>query len=719
MVFAGQPLCGTPVRLVPEGRPRIGLALGGGSARGLAHVGVLEWMEEHRIPVDLIAGTSIGGLVGGGYATGRSAAEVRALIEAIDWDVMFRGEVDYALKSFRRKEDRRDFPVRLDIGLRGGLRLAPGFDPGHEIELFLSRLALPYASPMCFDDLPTPFRAVATDLEAAMVAVLGEGSLATALRATMSIPGIFQPIERDDLLLADGGLLNNVPADVARNMGADVVIAVDVSARLESREALTSLVSVANQAIGVMMVQRTRAVLEADADHIIAPDPEDVGADAWRDFETIRRRGYAAADAVAEALTVYSLAPGDWERYLEARRRRRATAFVEPTFVRVDGVDPDTAADIGRRLEPEIGGRLDPVGLERRLTLLAGAGRYGSLGYDVVREGDRTGLAVHVREKQHGPPFLNLSLELDNRPTGVGFGVGARLTAYDVGVQDAEVRLDLGLGSDLGLDAEYLRPVAGSSWFVAPRIGLRSRTQRFSVAGDPIASYRTQRARAGGDVGVTLGATSELRVGYDIGLLDAHVQVGVPVLPRLQGIEQGARVRWVYDGHDDWIVPRRGTRMVAEALWRVEVPGHQGTLRQATLESTTFVPTGVGRVFVSVAGATSFDNAPSPFYQFTLGGPFRLGAFDVDEFRGSHTAYVAAGYVQRVGRLPDFVGGLIQLVAWFESGSAFETPRDAVVHSDLSGGLLVDTLMGALLVSGSVGDDGSGAFYVALGRPFW
>lgn len=257
MVFAGQPLCGAPVRLAPEGRPRIGLALGGGSARGLAHVGVLEWMEEHRIPVDIIAGTSIGWLVAGGYGTGRSAAEVRVLIEAIDWDVIFRGEVDYALKFFRRKEDRRAFPVRLDLGLRGGLRLVTGFDPGHEIELFLSRLALPYASPMCFDDLPAPFRAVATDLEAATVAVLGEGSLATALRATMSIAGIFQPIERDDLLLADGGLLNNVPADVARMMGADVVIALDVSAPLESREALISLVSVVNQATGVMMVQRT------------------------------------------------------------------------------------------------------------------------------------------------------------------------------------------------------------------------------------------------------------------------------------------------------------------------------------------------------------------------------------------------------------------------------------------------------------------------------
>jgi len=368
VVLAGQP-CGTAAPLVPEGRPRIGLALGGGSARGLAHVGVLEWLEEHRIPVDVIAGTSIGGLIGGGYATGRSAAEVRTLIEGIDWDAMFRGEVDYALKTFRRKEDRRDFPVRLDLGLRDGLRLAPGLDPGHEVELFLSRLAVSYTAPMCFDDLPIPFRAVATDLEAASVEELDEGSLGTALRATMAIPGIFQPIERDDRLLTDGGLLNNVPADVTRSMGADVVIAVDVSAPLESREALSSLVAVANQAIGVMMVQRTRAVLETHADYVVTPALEDIGADGWREFETIRARGYAAADAVAGSLAAFSLAPTDWARHLEARRRRRSTASAELTFVRVDGVDADIAADIVRRLEPEIGSPLDPVVLERRLTM--------------------------------------------------------------------------------------------------------------------------------------------------------------------------------------------------------------------------------------------------------------------------------------------------------------------------------------------------------------
>ena len=332
-------------------------------------------------------------------------------------------------KTFRRKEDRRDFPVRLELGLRDGLRLAPGLDAGHEIGLFLSRLALPYAAPLSFDDLPIPFRAVATDLEAAVAVELDRGSLATALRATMALPGIFAPIETNDRLLADGGLLNNVPADVTRAMGADVVIAVDVSAPLDPREALCSLVSVANQALGVMMVERTREVLETYADYVITPELDDLSATGWREFEMIRAQGYAAADAVAGSLVPLSLAPSAWARHLEHRRRRRLSVPVQPVFVRVDGVDADTAADLGGTLASEVGGRLDPAGLERLLTTIAGAGRYGSLGYDVVREGGRTGLAVGVVEKPHGPPFLNLALELDNRADQPSLTFGTRLTA--------------------------------------------------------------------------------------------------------------------------------------------------------------------------------------------------------------------------------------------------------------------------------------------------
>ena len=380
----------------PPARPRVGLALGGGSARGLAHVGVLEWLKENRIPVDAIAGTSIGALVGAAYATGRPAAEVVTLVGGIDWDRLFSGEVDYALKSFRRKDDRRQYPVRLELGLRDGLRLAPGLDQGHAVDLFLSRLALPYSLPLAFDDLPIPFRAVATDLEAAAVVDIGSGSLASALRATMAIPGVFQPVEREGLLLADGGLLNNAPADVVSRMGVDVVIAVDVSAPLETRDRLQSLVGIANQAIGVMMAERTRSVLTRYADHVIKPAIEDVPAGAWRQFETTRALGYQAAAAAGDTLDYLALSLADWTSHLEARRARRISTATEPTFVRVEGVGPEATDDIGQVVEPLLGTALDLDALDLRLAELVGKGRYGSLGYDLLRDDGRTGINVRA-----------------------------------------------------------------------------------------------------------------------------------------------------------------------------------------------------------------------------------------------------------------------------------------------------------------------------------
>ena len=250
-----------------------------------------------------------------------------------------------------------------------------------------------------------------------MPVALDRGSLAGALRATMAIPGIFAPIALGDRFLADGVLLNNVPADVARAMGADIVIAVDVGEPLGRREALTSLVAVANQAIAVMMAPRTLAVLDQYADHVIAPAVEQVPSDAWRDFDHIRQQGYDGAAAASTALADLALSPEDWARHLAARDRRRLATPVDGlAFVRVEGVDAEVAADVARYLSTANGDALLTLAsLEDRLTTVAGSGRYGSLGYDLVESDGQTGASVVVREKPHGPPFLNVALALENR----------------------------------------------------------------------------------------------------------------------------------------------------------------------------------------------------------------------------------------------------------------------------------------------------------------
>ena len=712
-----------PDRQEQASRPRVGLALGGGAARGLAHVGVLEWLEENRIPVDAIAGTSIGGLVGGGYATGRLAAELRAMVAGIDWNSMFRGDLDYSLKSFRRKQDRRGYPVRPEFGLRGGFRMSPSLDPGHEVELLLSRVALPYAYPLDFDDLPIPFRAVATDLEAAAVAELEDGSLAQALRATMAIPGVFQPVERDGLLLADGALLNNVPADVASRMGVDVVIAVDVGGPLYTRDEMQSLFSIASQAIGVMMAERTRSVLNRHADHVITPALDDVSAADWREFEAIRALGYEAAVEACVELAYLALSPAEWERHIEARQARRVPLPVEPRFVRVMGVEGPAKDELARTVEPVLGATLVPNELALRLTRLAGRGRYGSIGYDLLQDGDRTGIGVRARAKPHGPPFLNLAIELENRDAGLEVSLGTRLTVLDAGTRDAELRFELDVGPDAGARIGYYLPVGGSSLFVAPRVDLQSRRQRVSVDGDLTEGYRTRRALAGVDLGLALGPRSEFRAGYEAAVLDARVQEGVPLLRDIDGVEHGARVRWVYDGYDDWFVPRSGTRIETEARWLVTAPGQPSGFAQARLTSTSFLPVGRGgRIFLALVGSTASGDQLSPIHQSTLGGPFRLGAFERDELRGVRTGYAGTGYLRQLGRMPDLLGGPIYFGAWVESGW-IEAGRafPPTSHADLrnvSAGLLVDTLLGALFATTSYGSDGP-RFHIGLGRPFW
>lgn len=218
----------------------------------------------------------------------------------------------------------------------------------------------------------------------------------------MVIPGVFQPTERDSLLLADGGLLNNVPADVVSRMGVEVVIAVDVGAPLSTREEMQSLLSVANQALVIMMTERTRGVLSSHADHVITPALEGISAIDWRQFDTIRALGYQSAAAAGDSLAHLSLSPVAWERHIEARRARRAPSLVEPRFVQVAYVDRRAAEEIARAVEPVLGAELDPRDLELRLTRLAGRGRYGSLGYDLARDDGRTGIGVRARDANSG-----------------------------------------------------------------------------------------------------------------------------------------------------------------------------------------------------------------------------------------------------------------------------------------------------------------------------
>src|SRR5512146_830180 len=305
----------------PSSRPRIGLALEGGGALGLAHIGVLQWLEEHRVPVDDIAGTSMGGLVGGIYATGMDAQEVRQLVTGIDWNGVLRGETDFGDLSFRRKEDRTDYPAGFEFGLRHGINFPGGFNSGHQVGLILDRIALPYSTLKSFDELPTPFRCVSTELTQRELHVFKDGPLSDALRATMSIPGFFTPVRLNGKVYVDGGLLDNLPTDIALQMGAEKTIAVHLeNAELNAETPLSSF-SVLGESIAAVVATNERRGM-ALANTVIRIDLKAFSSTSFNDADQIIAKGYEAAQQNAAELEQYRLDDAAWKDYAEQRQAR-------------------------------------------------------------------------------------------------------------------------------------------------------------------------------------------------------------------------------------------------------------------------------------------------------------------------------------------------------------------------------------------------------------
>src|SRR5580700_11235446 len=312
-------------------RPKLGLVLEGGGALGLAHIGVITWMEEHRIPVSYVAGTSMGGLVGGIYATGRSPAEVRELINGIDWDQVLSGVTPFRDLSFRRKQDAHDFPGQLEFGLRDGLQFPSGFNTGQGVNLVLDHVALPYSEIASFNDLPIPFACVASDLITGKTHVFRDGSLALAMRSTMSLPGIFTPVRSGKHLYADGFLLDNLPIDVGKEMGADVTLGIHLeTAPMDPNTDLSSF-GVLGQSISVMSAVNVLRSME-QADVLLTVPLQKYSTLDYNKADAIIKIGYDAAASKASVLTAFSVSQAEWEDYLSKRNARRRTVPI-PKFV--------------------------------------------------------------------------------------------------------------------------------------------------------------------------------------------------------------------------------------------------------------------------------------------------------------------------------------------------------------------------------------------------
>ncbi|MEW5983260.1 MAG: patatin-like phospholipase family protein [Acidobacteriota bacterium] len=710
-------------------RARIGLALGGGAARGFAHIGVLRWLHEHRVPIDVVGGTSMGGLVAGAFATGMSPEEIEALVASLDWGTILAPDSPFTDKTFRRKQDARAFPSMLEFGLRGGPRLPTGLSPAAQVNLLFDRLALPYYRLAQFDDLPTPLRCVAVDLRRSDVVVFDSGPLQEALRATMAIPGVFTPVTMGDRVLVDGGVLNNVPADIVARMGADVVIAVDVSADLSSEKTSDSIFSVLGETLDVMMRAATRRAL-ASATHVIAPHLEGLNASDFSRVAEFIARGYAAADASRGMLEQYSVSNDDYRAYLEWRRSRRRSAAPAPAVLTVEGVKGHLATVVHRRLRPYLGRPVVARALERELLLLVGSERFDAISYRLADSNGQTSLVVTARAKAHAPPYLLGALDLQNvESPGVVATLRGRIVYLDFLASGSELRLDASLGSTTHLGAEYYLALGRSGLFLSPLVSYERSSSSLYAGDSLVAQYRNVTRDAGADIGVTTGWRFEARAGYFYSHRLTDMSIGDPVLPVIDGPQRYWRLRAAFDGQDGAILPRRGLRLEGEARRFLQTAPSRPTsdgivfrdpnrLAQARADGSYFHPVGqAGRVFVN-AGAGSSLGDTARVNTFTLGGPFRLGAFENDELRGSNYVVGAAGYFHELARVFEGALGRVYLGGWIESGATFEDLRAATPSINVSGGLIMQTPLGPAFLVASAGKDGAHRFYIGIGPLF-
>jgi NTE family protein len=704
----------------PRVRPKIGVALEGGGAMGLAHIGVLKWFEEHHIPVDYVAGTSMGGLVGGFYATGMSPDELKTLIDGMDWRKILSDRTLYEDLAFRRKEDQRAYPNSLIFGLRRGLTLPAGLNAGHQIGLIIDRVTLQYNEVPSFDALPVPFRCVATDLVSGKPHVFQDGSLAVALRATMSIPGAFSPVHDGKAVYVDGGLLDNLPTDVVRQMGAEIVIAVHLERAPVDAKDIQSVFSVLNHSVRVVLNENELRSL-AQADAVVSVPLAEYSTVDYAKSGQIMQRGYEAANARARLLEAFALNDASWKEHQQLREARKRSDVPTPQFIEVQGTNTHEATDVTRYVKRFQGQPINPAKLDEVLTRLTGVGRYDSAGYRLIKKNGQTGLLVDVVEKNYAPPMFQTAFEVDGSQSGnVDFTMGTRFTFMDVAGFRSEWRTDLLLGNTYGIQTELFRPFrAESRWFFAPHADASDTTFPIYAKNDPLADYRIYRINIGGDIGYTFGRFSELRVGYEVGSLNTKLRLGSPEIPSVAGRVGQTRLHYLLDHTDDPVIPRRGFSAETNFRWFDQSPGASGAFPSMDLKLGYFQPIArPASLFLESEGGTTFGNKATGVPQFFLGGPVRLSAYGQNEFQGNQYYLFRAGFLRDLLVLPPFLGKKVYAVGAYEIGKMYGVTTGTEFPNDVAAGFLAETAVGPFFIGGSVGDSGHRKWFFQLGRVF-
>ncbi|MEL7311954.1 MAG: patatin-like phospholipase family protein [Pseudomonadota bacterium] len=706
-------------------RPRVALVLSGGGARGAAHVGVIRALEEHNIPIDVVIGTSMGAVVGGLYSAGLDADALEAVVRDIDWLDAFVDNSARENLTYRRKRDDDDFLIRFDLGVRDGrLRLPTGIIQAQKLMQYLRENTLDYSATESFDDLPTPFRAVAADLGTGDTVVLDSGDLAVAMRASMSAPGVFAPVEWNGRVLVDGGIAMNLPVEVAQTLNVDVIIAVDVGFPVMPLATLESALAVSNQMLTILIERETReqrALLD-DHDVLIQPPLGVLGsADFLQALDAIEI-GYQSVVNNIEQLRHLALDPAQFEPY-QVRRDTGADAGRVAKKIRIVTDAPILPEVISTRMATQEGEPLSIDRLREDLAKIYGLGLFERVDYQWVEDESEESpiLQIDAAAKQWGPGYLRFGLSLEEDFEGSGaFQASARYLRTAINRLGAEWRTSFSAGTNLSLESEFYQPISSDlRYFVAPILRVDQTNINVFEANERIARYRLSTGSFELSAGREISNWGEVRLGVFRETGSARVKVGAPDLPSLDFDAGGFRASFGFDSLDDTVFPKRGSRF--EFITRSVRESMGGARNYETYQSTYDGYWTVGRhTFSFGLDLATSNNANDLLSEVTfLGGFLNLSGLDRNALVGPHAAVSRLVYQRRVGRTGGgFFDWPLYLGASVEAGNVWDRAGLASTSDLIFNGSLfarLDTFLGPAYLASGFGENGETTLYFFLG----
>ena len=703
-------------------RPTIGLVLGGGGARGSAHIGVIRVLEELNIPVDCVAGTSIGSLVAALYATGMNADELEETMLGLDWDDLFVDDTDREDQPFRRKRDDNLalYGPKIGIGKEASL-IKAGVISGQKISFLFESLVKNRVQVDDFDQLPIPYRAVAADIVTGEEVVLSSGDLALAMRASMSVPGVFKPVDWDGHTLVDGGIVNNVPVDVVRGMGADVLIVVDVGSGLLGRDELDSAISIVAQMTNILIQRNADAQIRSlsSEDILIAPQ---LGNDvSSADFAKVAKGieiGFQAADEARADLARFGVAPQSYREYRQAVATR-VTPGPTIQFVRLNNQSRFNDAVLLERLSVIEGEPLDVESLDADIRSMYALGFLDLVRYEVVDEGDQTGIVVHAGQDPRGTQLLEWGGDYfgDENGSSVNLRVGYLNTAIDD--YGSEMRVVTQLGEDPALWAylyKYVNPTL--KVYLEPQLFAEQRLlTTYDADGNALQSNEVTQYGGSLAIGRELGRSAAVSLGIRAYSGDVEVRTGNPMQPSYDYDGAEYFVSAIYDRFDDRYFPGQGQFLNARYSMSDEGLGADEDFDQLRMDA--FLAETYGKHSL-LLGARYYETTEgeAPIYaQFRAGGFARLSGFQPGELVGSHFAMVVGGYRYRFagsGLLPAYLGMTL------EYGNVAEEASDVFDDALFNGSAYMGyrSPIGPVYLGVGAAEGGREVFFLRIGNIF-